>query len=44
MKRDPAPYDIPALPPQPISVDVVREKYLKEGEAKIGRASCRERV
>jgi ribonucleoside-diphosphate reductase alpha chain len=32
MKRDPAPYEVPALPPQPISVDVVREKYLKEGE------------
>ncbi|HET8746551.1 MAG TPA: LAGLIDADG family homing endonuclease, partial [Ramlibacter sp.] len=33
MKRDPAPYEVPALPPQPISVDVVREKYLKEGES-----------
>ena len=33
MKRDPAPYEVPALPPQPISVDVVREKYMKEGES-----------
>jgi ribonucleoside-diphosphate reductase alpha chain len=33
MKRDPAPHQLPTLPPQPISVDVLREKYLKPGEA-----------
>ena len=32
MKRDPAPSDLAALPLQPISQDVLREKYLKEGE------------
>jgi ribonucleoside-diphosphate reductase alpha chain len=32
MKRDPAPHQIPALAPQPISQDVLREKYLKPGE------------
>jgi len=33
MKREPDPGDLPALPAQPISVDVLREKYLKNGEA-----------
>jgi len=33
MKRDPSPADLPALPAQPISLDVLREKYLKPGEA-----------
>jgi ribonucleoside-diphosphate reductase alpha chain len=32
MKRDPAPHQVPALPLQPISVDVLREKYLKADE------------
>ena len=32
MKRDPNPAARPALPPQPISVDVLREKYLKQEE------------
>ena len=32
MKRDPAPGALPELPPQAISVDVLREKYLKDGE------------
>ncbi|MCD6076478.1 MAG: nrdZ, partial [Ramlibacter sp.] len=33
MKRDPASTRLPALAPQPISQDVLREKYLKPGEA-----------
>ncbi|MCC2674256.1 MAG: putative ribonucleotide reductase [Ramlibacter sp.] len=33
MKRDPASTRLPALPSQPISQDVLREKYLKPGEA-----------
>jgi ribonucleoside-diphosphate reductase alpha chain len=33
MKRDPAPHEVPALPAQPISLDVIREKYLKAGES-----------
>ena len=32
MKRDPSPKDLPTLPAQPISLDVLREKYLKAGE------------
>lgn len=32
MKRDPSPNEVPALPAQAISLDVLREKYLKEGE------------
>lgn len=32
MKRDPATGQLPALAPQPISQDVLREKYLKDGE------------
>ncbi|MBC5783094.1 adenosylcobalamin-dependent ribonucleoside-diphosphate reductase [Ramlibacter sp. USB13] len=32
MKRDPSPNAVPALPAQAISLDVLREKYLKEGE------------
>jgi ribonucleoside-diphosphate reductase alpha chain len=32
MKRDPSPTRLPALPPQAISEDVLREKYLKAGE------------
>lgn len=33
MKRDPSPAELPQLPPQAISLDVLREKYLKPGEA-----------
>ncbi|NML48608.1 adenosylcobalamin-dependent ribonucleoside-diphosphate reductase [Ramlibacter sp. G-1-2-2] len=33
MKRDPSPNQLPALPAQQISQDVLREKYLKPGEA-----------
>jgi ribonucleoside-diphosphate reductase alpha chain len=33
MKREPDLDHLPALPPQPISLDVLREKYLKPGEA-----------
>lgn len=33
MKRDPSPSPIAALPVQGISLDVLREKYLKDGEA-----------
>lgn len=33
MKREPDPGTLPELPPQPISVDVLREKYLKPGES-----------
>lgn len=32
MKRDPSPAEVPQLPPQAISLDVLREKYLKPGE------------
>lgn len=32
MKRDPSPGSVPALPAQAISLDVLREKYLKPGE------------
>ena len=32
MKREPDPGALPALPSQPISIDVLREKYLKPGE------------
>lgn len=32
MKRDPSPNTVPALPAQAISLDVLREKYLKGGE------------
>ena len=32
MKRDPSPAALPALEPQQISLDVLREKYLKPGE------------
>lgn len=32
MKRDPSPHPLPALAAQPISLDVLREKYLKPGE------------
>ncbi|HEX2546884.1 MAG TPA: adenosylcobalamin-dependent ribonucleoside-diphosphate reductase [Ramlibacter sp.] len=32
MKRDPSPHTLPAIAPQPISLDVLREKYLKPGE------------
>lgn len=32
MKREPDPGALPELPPQPISLDVLREKYLKPGE------------
>ncbi|HZN47531.1 MAG TPA: ribonucleotide reductase N-terminal alpha domain-containing protein, partial [Ramlibacter sp.] len=32
MKRDPSPTELPELPAQPISQDVLREKYLKPGE------------
>jgi len=42
MKRDPAPYDVPALPAQPISQDVLREKYLKADET--GEADLLRRV
>lgn len=35
MKRDPSPVELPQLPPQPISLDVLREKYLKDGESSI---------
>ena len=33
MKRDPSPTELPQLPPQAISLDVLREKYLKPGES-----------
>lgn len=33
MKREPDPGALPGLPPQPISADVLREKYLKPGES-----------
>ncbi len=33
MKRDPSPTELPELPAQPISQDVLREKYLKNGES-----------
>ncbi|HEY0825528.1 MAG TPA: adenosylcobalamin-dependent ribonucleoside-diphosphate reductase, partial [Ramlibacter sp.] len=33
MKRDPSPTELPGLPAQPISQDVLREKYLKSGES-----------
>ncbi|HEX7891639.1 MAG TPA: ribonucleotide reductase N-terminal alpha domain-containing protein, partial [Ramlibacter sp.] len=33
MKRDPSPAELPQLPAQPISHDVLREKYLKAGES-----------
>lgn len=33
MKRDPSPHQVPSLPVQPISQDVLREKYLKGSEA-----------
>ncbi|NNU43477.1 adenosylcobalamin-dependent ribonucleoside-diphosphate reductase [Ramlibacter montanisoli] len=33
MKRDPSPTELPELPAQPISQDVLREKYLKTGES-----------
>ena len=33
MKRDPSPKELPALPAQTISHDVLREKYLKPGES-----------
>jgi ribonucleoside-diphosphate reductase alpha chain len=33
MKRDPSPNQVPTLPAQPISLDVLREKYLKPGES-----------
>ena len=33
MKREPDPGALPALASQPISTDVLREKYLKPGEA-----------
>jgi ribonucleoside-diphosphate reductase alpha chain len=36
MKRDPSPGDQPELPAQPISLDVLREKYLKPGESTQG--------
>ena len=32
MKRDPSPAELPQLAAQPISQDVLREKYLKPGE------------
>ena len=32
MKREPLLAEVPALPPQPITRDVLREKYLKDGE------------
>ncbi|RYF13778.1 MAG: adenosylcobalamin-dependent ribonucleoside-diphosphate reductase [Comamonadaceae bacterium] len=32
MKRDPSPAELPQLAPQAISLDVLREKYLKPGE------------
>src|SRR4051812_42980661 len=32
MKREPDPSHVPAMPSQPISLDVLREKYLKPGE------------
>ena len=32
MKRDPSPQATVALPPQPITLDVLREKYFKAGE------------
>jgi ribonucleoside-diphosphate reductase alpha chain len=32
MKRDPSPNEVPSLPAQAISLDVLREKYLKPGE------------
>ena len=35
MKRDPSPVELPQLPPQAISLDVLREKYLKSGETSI---------
>jgi ribonucleoside-diphosphate reductase alpha chain len=36
MKRDPSPSSLPELPAQPISLDVLREKYLKPGETSQG--------
>jgi ribonucleoside-diphosphate reductase alpha chain len=42
MKRDPAPHEVPELPAQPISLDVIREKYLKAGET--GEADLLQRV
>jgi ribonucleoside-diphosphate reductase alpha chain len=36
MKRDPSPTSLPELPAQPISLDVLREKYLKAGESTEG--------
>ena len=42
MKRDPSAHAVPALPPQAISLDVLREKYLKEGEH--GEADLMRRV
>jgi ribonucleoside-diphosphate reductase alpha chain len=36
MKRDPSPAKLSDLPPQPISLDVLREKYLKPGETSEG--------
>ncbi|HUR87909.1 MAG TPA: adenosylcobalamin-dependent ribonucleoside-diphosphate reductase [Ramlibacter sp.] len=35
MKREPDPGALPTLPAQPISLDVLREKYLKPGEATV---------
>ena len=42
MKRDPSPHAVPALPAQAISLDVLREKYLKQGEH--GEADVLQRV
>jgi ribonucleoside-diphosphate reductase alpha chain len=42
MKRDPSPNQLPQLATQPISQDVLREKYLKPGEA--GEADLLRRV
>jgi ribonucleoside-diphosphate reductase alpha chain len=42
MKRDPSPGQLPQLAPQAISQDVLREKYLKDGEA--GEADLLRRV
>jgi ribonucleoside-diphosphate reductase alpha chain len=36
MKRDPSPTSLPELSAQPISLDVLREKYLKAGESTEG--------
>jgi len=41
MKREPDHGALPTLPAQPISVDVLREKYLKPGESTIGELFAR---